>query len=118
MSKYVDICIQPVPKKNLEDYRKTTRQIGKLLVELGALASRDYVSEDRNASELSFPKKIKLKKGEVIIVALAEFKSRAHRDQVFKRMEKDERMQKIFSGPNFLDQKRAIVGGFSLLVAV
>lgn len=118
MGKYIDICIQPVPKKNLEDYRKTTRQIGKLLIEHGALASKDYVAEDANATKLSFPKKIKLKKGEVMIFAVAEFKSRAHRDQVFKRMGKDERMQKIFSGPNFLDEKRAVVGGFSLLVSV
>ncbi|MGE3758976.1 MAG: DUF1428 family protein [Pseudobdellovibrionaceae bacterium] len=45
MKKYIDICIQPIPKKNVTDYRKMTQKIGKLLIKHGALASRDYVSE-------------------------------------------------------------------------
>jgi uncharacterized protein YbaA (DUF1428 family) len=118
MTKYVDICIQPVPKKHLADYRATTRKIGKLLIELGALGSSDFIADDENATKHSFPKKIKVNKGEVLIYAVAEFKSKAHRDQVFKRMEKDKRMEKIFSGPNFLDQKRAVVGGFKVLVSL
>lgn len=116
--RYLDICIQPIPKNKLAQYRKTTAVIGKLLLKYGALASRDYVAEDANATKHVFPKKIKMKKGEVLIFAEAEFKSKAHREQVFKKMEKDPVMAKLFSGPGLLDHKRAVIGGFELLVAV
>lgn len=118
MAKYLDICIQPIPKKHLAQYRKTTKIIGQLLIKHGALSSSDYVADDKNAITASFPKKIKVKSGEVTIVALAVFKSKVHREQVFKRMMKDPRMEKVMSGPSFLDHKRAVIGGFKLLVEV
>lgn len=91
MGKYLDICIQPIPKKKVAAYRKGTKTVGQLLLKYGALSSSDYVADDKNAKSLSFPKKIKLKPGEVMIVALAEFKSETHRKQVFKK--NDERSQ-------------------------
>lgn len=117
-TKYVDICIQPIPKKNLNEYKKLTKYIGKLLIKHGALASYDYSGDDENATKYSFPKNVKLNKGEVIIVALAEFKSKAHRDKVFKLMEKDPAMDKIDMTPKFIDPKRAVIGGFKLVAAV
>lgn len=116
--RYLDICIQPIPKKHVAQYTKMTRVIGKLLLKHGALASRDYVSDDENAMKLSFPKKIKLKTGEVLIFAEAEFKSKAHREKVFKAMAKDQAFAGMSMEPSFMDNKRAVVGGFSLLVAV
>lgn len=118
--RYLDICIQPIPKKHVAQYTKMTRLIGKLLIKHGALASRDYVADDENAVKHSFPKKIKLKAGEVLIFAEAEFKSKAHRDKVFKAMSQDKAFSNTGMGsePNFMDQKRSVVGGFSLLVAV
>jgi len=118
MGKYLDICIMPISKKHVAAYTKTTRTVGKLLLKHGALASRDYVSEDENAMKASFPKKIKLKKGEVIIVAEAIFKSKAHREKVFKAMAKDPGMQKLGMGPEWMDQKRCVMGGFSLIASV
>lgn len=114
--KYVDICIIPVPKNKIASYKKSTKAIGKLLLKYGALASRDYVADDKNATKLSFPKKIKTKSGEVLVYAIAEFKSKAHRDQVFKKMGQDPVMQQ--EGPSFIDMERSIMGGFSLLVSV
>ena len=92
--------------------------IGKLLIKYGALASRDYMAEDANATKLSFPKKIKLKSGEVLIYAIAEFKSKSHREKVFKMMSKDPQMEKLNAGPSFIDSKRVVVGGFTSLVEV
>ncbi len=117
MSKYIDICIQPIPKKNVKDYRKLTSIVGKALIKLGALASKDFVADDENATKLSFPKKIKLKKGEVLIFAVAEFKSKAHREKVFKAMMKDKSMEKLGEQPPYIDPKRAVVGGFTTLVS-
>lgn len=116
MGKYLDVCIQPIPKKNVADYRKTTKIVGQLLLKHGALSSSDYVADDKNATALSFPKKIKAKSNEVLIVALAEFKSVAHRKQVFNKMMKDPRMAKLDMEPNWMDHKRALFGGFKMLV--
>ncbi|OFZ28286.1 MAG: hypothetical protein A2622_04075 [Bdellovibrionales bacterium RIFCSPHIGHO2_01_FULL_40_29] len=118
MGKYLDICIQPVPKKNVADYRKTTKIVGQLLIKHGALSSSDYVADDKNATSLSFPKKIKTKSNEVLIVAMAEFKSATHRQQVFNKMLKDPRMVKLDMEPAWMDTDRALFGGFKLLVKV
>lgn len=118
MGKYLDICIMPIPKTKVPAYTKTTRIVGKLLLKHGALASRDYVSDDENATALSFPKKIKLKKGEVLIFAEALFKSKAHRDKVFKAMSKDPGMKKLSMGPEWMDQKRCVMGGFSQIASI
>ncbi|WP_168196457.1 DUF1428 family protein [Bdellovibrio sp. NC01] len=115
---YLDLCIMPVPKTKIAAYTKTTKIIGKLLLKHGALASRDYMADDENASSLSFPKKIKLKKGEVIVVAEAVFKSKAHRDSVFKKMFKDPKMEQLNMGPEWMDQKRCVVGGFTMIANV
>lgn len=118
MGRYLDICIQPIPKKHVPGYRKMTRVIGQLLLKHGALASRDYVADDENATRLSFPKKIKLKQDEVLIFAEAEFKSKAHREKVFKLLSKDPRMAKLNMDQPYMNPKRMVMGGFSLLVAL
>jgi uncharacterized protein YbaA (DUF1428 family) len=120
MEKYIDICIQPIPKKHLAKYRKSTLTIGKILVEHGAIASKDFVGEDKRVTNLKSPfaKLAKLKKGEVLIYAVAEFKSKAHCNQVMKRMMKDSRMQDFNMNPVFIDPKRVIMGGFKLIVGV
>jgi uncharacterized protein YbaA (DUF1428 family) len=120
MGKYIDICIQPIPKKHVANYRKTTKKIGEILIKYGALASHDYVGEDKNATSLtsSFAKSVKLKKGEVIVYAVAEFKSKKQREQIFKKMMKDPAMQKIMSTLPPMDDARSIIGGFDHLVTV
>lgn len=118
MGKYMDVCIQPVPKKNIAAYRKTTKIIGQLLIKHGALSSSDYVADDKNATSLSFPKKIKTKSSEVLIIAMAEFKSVSHRKKVFNLMMKDPKMAKLNMEPSWMDNDRALFGGFKLLVEV
>jgi uncharacterized protein YbaA (DUF1428 family) len=115
MAKYTDICIFPISKKNLVAYKKNTTSIGKLLLKHGALASRDFVADDQNATKLMFPKIIKIKPSEVIIFAIAEFNSKAHREKVFKLMEKDPAMEKLMSN-DWVDPKRMVMGGFKNLV--
>ncbi len=115
-TKYIDVVIQPVPKKHLAAYRKTTSIVGKVLLKHGALGSSDFVAEDENATKLYFPKKIKLKAGEVLIIAFAEFKSKAHREKVFKLMHKDPAMAKLSEADMHGDHKRMLMGGFKVIV--
>ncbi|MFN3455763.1 MAG: DUF1428 family protein [Pseudobdellovibrio sp.] len=53
MATYLDICIQPIPQKHLAQYKKGTAKIGKILLKHGALSSRDYVADDKNAVSLT-----------------------------------------------------------------
>ena len=115
MAKYIDICFFPINKKYLPAYKKNTTSIGKLLLKHGALASRDYVADDKNATKMIFPRFIKTKPSEVIIFAVAEFKSMAHREKVFKLMHNDPAMEKLMSN-NWVDIKRMVIGGFKNLV--
>jgi uncharacterized protein YbaA (DUF1428 family) len=115
MANYIDICIFPIAKKNLAAYKKNTTSIGKILLKHGALASKDYVAEDKNAVKYSFPKTIKIKASEVLIFAVAEFKSKTHREKVFKLMHSDPAMEKLMAN-NLVDPKRMVFGGFKTLV--
>lgn len=117
MAKFIDVCIFPISKKEVTAYKKNTTSIGKLLLKHGALRSSDYVAEDENATKLFFPKFLKMKTSEVAIIALAEFKSKKHRDSVFKKMQKDPAMEKLM-GITKVDMERMIVGGFKNLVQI
>ena len=117
MAKFIDVCIFPLTKKELAAYKKNTTSIGKILIKHGALSSSDFVAEDENAAKLFFPKFLKMKASEVAIIALAEFKSKSHRDKVFKLMHKDPAMEKLMSNTK-VDMERMIVGGFKNLVHV
>jgi uncharacterized protein YbaA (DUF1428 family) len=115
MAKYIDVCIFPLPKKQLVFYKKNTMSIGKILLKHGALSSSDFVGDDENAVKVFFPKFLKMKSSEVAIIALAEFKSKSHRDKVFKLMHKDPAMEKLMSSTK-VDMERMIVGGFKGIV--
>ncbi len=117
MAKYFDVCIFPISQKALSAYKKNTTSIGKILIKHGALSSSDFVADDENAKKLFFPKFLKMKTSEVAIIALAEFKSKSHRDKVFKLMHKDPAMEKLMNNTK-VDMERMIVGGFKSIVNV
>jgi uncharacterized protein YbaA (DUF1428 family) len=99
---YVDGFLLPVPKKNLQAYRRLARKAGKIWREHG----------------MPFPRLIKLKPGETVVFAWIVFKSRAHRDRVNAKVMKDPWIATM-SDPNDMpfDVKRMAYGGFKTLVA-
>lgn len=117
MAKFIDVCIFPLSKKDLPAYKKNTTTIGKILIKHGAVSSSDFVADDANSLKLFFPKFIKVKPSELLIVALAEFKSKSHRDKVFKLMHKDPAMEKLMNSTK-VDVERMIIGGFKAIVNV
>lgn len=117
MANYVDVCMFPINKKHLANYKKTTTKIGKLLLKHGALSSSDFVADDKNATKDLFPQVIKVKTGEVIIIAMAEFKSKAHREKVFKAFQKDPAVMKVMMDTH-MDEKRMVMGGFKGIVSL
>ena len=114
---YVDGFVVPVPKKNLALYKKAVKKSAKIWAEYGALQYVECIADDVQVGKLtSFPQSVKLKKGEVVGFSWVVYKSRAHRNQVMKKIMKDPR----FKDPNMMpfDGKRMIYGGFKPLTRI
>jgi uncharacterized protein YbaA (DUF1428 family) len=117
---YVDGFVVPVPKKKLAAYRGMARKAGKIWKEHGALEFRECIADDVKVGKLtSFPRSVKLKPGETVVLSWIVFKSRADRDRVNAKVMKDKRLAKMMAGKDIpFDMKRMIYGGFKVLVDV
>ena len=118
MAQYVDGFVLPVPKKNLDAYRRMARKAGKVWRDHGALEYRECVADDvKPGKRTSFPQSVKLKKGETVFFSFIVFKSRAHRDRVNAKVMKDPRLNAMGDIKDMpFDVKRMIYGGFKVLV--
>jgi uncharacterized protein YbaA (DUF1428 family) len=117
---YIDLFVLPLPKKHLKEYQKVSTQMGRIMLGYGALQYNEFVGDDLAAKGLApFPTRIKLKPGEVLISAVVGFKSKSQRDQINKRIMKDERVkrmiEKMMKNP-LHDPKRMSYGGFKTFV--
>jgi uncharacterized protein YbaA (DUF1428 family) len=116
MAKYVDGFVIPVPKRNINDYKKMARMGGKIWREHGALQYCEAVGEDLDVHcGMPFPKGIKTKAGETVVFAWIVYKSRKHRDQVNAKVMKDPRLGQMPKKMPF-DVKRMVYGGFEIVV--
>lgn len=118
MAKYIDGFVVPVPKKNLAAYRRMAQKIGKIWREHGALEYIESVADDvKSGKYTSFPQSVKLKSGEIVVFAYAVYKSRAHRDQVVKKVMSDPRTTALSDHKKMpFDGKRMFWGGFKTIV--
>jgi uncharacterized protein YbaA (DUF1428 family) len=116
--RYVDGFVLPVPKKNLEAYRRMARKAGKIWREHGAIDFRECVADDVKVGKLtSFPRSVKLKRGETVVFSWIVFKSRADRDRINAKVMKDPRLADMMDLKAMpFDAKRMIYGGFKVLV--
>lgn len=116
MAHYVDGFVLPVPKKNLNVYRRMAQQAGRIWREHGALEFRECVGDDLNVTMgLPFPRGIKIKPGETVVFSWITYKSRADRDRVNAKVMKDPRFAKMPQTMPF-DVKRMLYGGFKTIV--
>jgi uncharacterized protein YbaA (DUF1428 family) len=115
---YVDGFVLPVPKKNLQDYRRIARKAGKVWMEHGALEYHECAADDVKPGKVtSFPQSVKLKPDETVVFAWIVYKSRAHRDRVNAKVMSDPRLKDMMD-PNAMpfDMTRMIYGGFKTIV--
>ncbi len=117
--RYVDGYVLPVPKKNLQTYRRMAQKAGKIWREHGALEYRECAGDDLNVKfGVSFPRTVRLKRGETVVFSWIVFKSRAHRDRVNAKVMKDPRLANMMDAKSMpFDCKRMICGGFKVIVA-
>lgn len=115
---YIDGFVVPLPKKNVESYRRISRAAGKVWRELGALEYRECLGDDLNVkAPTTFPKRMRLRRGETLAFSWIVYKSRAHRDRVNKKVMADPRIAKMMDGKDMpFDVKRMLYGGFKVVV--
>ena len=95
MPRYVDGYVLPVPKKNLQAYRRIAQKGGRIWKEHGALEFRECAGDDLKVKwGVPFPRMIKLKSGETVVFSWIVFKSRGHRNRVNAKVIKDPRLAK------------------------
>jgi len=114
---YVDGYIIPIPKKNVAAYRRMATMGRKAWMKHGALDYKECVGEDLAPTfGAPFTRLLKLKPTETAVFAYIVFKSRAHRDQVNKKVMKE--MSETSGIPKDMpfDVKRMVYGGFKTLV--
>ena len=117
MARYVDGYVLPVPKKNVEAYRRLAQVGAKLWRKHGALEFRECVGDDLNVKwGVPFPRGIKARRGETVVFSWIVFKSRAHRDRVNAKVMKDPSMANMDPKSMPFDAKRMLYGGFKVLV--
>lgn len=114
---YVDGYVLPVPKRNLKAYFNLARKAGKVWRDHGALEYRECVGDDLMVKKIkSFPKQMKLKRGETVVFSWIVYKSRKHRDQVNAKVMKDKRLTCTMNGQVPFDFRRMVYGGFKIVV--
>jgi len=91
-----DGFVIPLPKKNLNAYRRMAQKAGKIWRGHGALEFRECVGDDLDIKMgKPFTRRIKTKPGETVLFSYIVFKSRADRDRVNARVMKDLRIAKM-----------------------
>jgi uncharacterized protein YbaA (DUF1428 family) len=115
---YVDGFVLPLPRDNVDAYRRIARNCGKIWREYGALQYIECVEDDVKPGKLtSFPQAVKLKPGEVVVFSWIVYTSRRQRDSVNAKVMKDPRLEAMMKGKDMpFDAKRMFWGGFKSIV--
>jgi uncharacterized protein YbaA (DUF1428 family)/uncharacterized glyoxalase superfamily protein PhnB len=117
MSSYTDLFVVPVPKQNIEAYRKQAELFFNVWREHGALSGVEVEADDAPVGKLtSFPQSVALKPDETMFVGIITYRSRAHRDDVCARAMKDPRMAAMTPEAMPFDGRRMFTGGFKPFV--
>lgn len=121
---YVDGYVLTVKKSKLATYKKMATEAGKTWIKYGALQYFECAGDDMKIASkmklLPFQKMAKAKPNETIIFAFVVFKSKAHRDQVNKKV-----MKKMMMTPedqeackDLFDMHKMAYAGFKTIVGL
>lgn len=112
--KYIDSIIVPVPKKNMKTYKKWAKLCSKIWREHGALEYVECIADDvKKGKVTSFPRSVKLKTGETVVLSFIVYKSRTHRDRVMLKVMNDPRLAEMMDPDKMIfDGMRMYWGGF------
>ena len=113
---YVDGFVAAVPTANREAYRRHAEIAAQGFKAHGALSVVECWGDDVPEGKLtSFPLAVQRKEDETVVFSWVTWPSRAVRDEGWKKVMADPRMQ-AGTNPMPFDGKRLIYGGFQILV--
>ena len=118
MSHYIDAIVIPVPRANLDTYKRMSTEWGNAHLRHGALYYSDSISDDAQPGKVtSFPQAVQLKDDEVVVFSWIVYASREERDRINAA---------VMAGPRLKDQMdpktlpfdgmRMFWGGFRTIV--
>ena len=82
-----------------------------------SITSNAVADDVKVGKRTSFPRSVKLKRGEVVVFSYIVYKSRADRDRCMKNVMKDKRLAKMMDPKKMpFDGKRMFWGGFKAKV--
>lgn len=120
---YVDGFVIPLKKDKVNAYRRMATYGKKAWMKHGAVDYYECVSDDLRVKKgmgQGFKKMVKLKNNEACIFSFIVFKSRAHRDEVNKKvmaeMKKHMTQKDMEKMGEMMDMKRFSYGGFKTIV--
>jgi uncharacterized protein YbaA (DUF1428 family) len=113
---YIDGFVAAVPNANLDAYKKHATDASVLFKEHGALSVVECWGDDVPEGKLtSFSLAVKREADESVVFSWIGWPSKAVRDEAWKKIMQDPRMQPGAS-PMPFDGKRMIYGGFAVIV--
>jgi uncharacterized protein YbaA (DUF1428 family) len=104
MALYFDYIVVPVPTKKIAEYQKMEKRWAKIW--------KGLAEDVKPGKVTSFPQSLNLKKSEVVGLACITFKSRKHRDQLWKKMMQHPEMTNMDMSKMPFDGARMFWGGF------
>ena len=115
---YVDGFVAAVPTANREKYREHAEKAAAVFKEHGALTIVECWGDDVPEGKLtSFPIAVKREANETVVFSWITWPSRQARDDGWKKVMADPRLQPD-TNPMPFDGKRLIYGGFEPIVEV
>jgi len=120
MPNYIDAILIPVPRANLEAYKRVSEEWGKAHLRHGALYYSDSISDDAQPGKVtSFPQAVQLKDGEVIALAWVVYRSKEDRDRIGKAVMDDPQLKESMDPASMpFDGKRMFWGGFETIMGL
>jgi uncharacterized protein YbaA (DUF1428 family) len=113
---YVDGFVAAVPTANREKYRKHAEKAAAVFKEHGALTVVECWGDDVPEGKVtSFPMAVKRQADETVVFSWITWPSRQVRDDAWKKVMADPRLQPD-TNPMPFDGKRLIYGGFEPIV--
>jgi uncharacterized protein YbaA (DUF1428 family) len=114
---YIDGFVAAVKTTDKETYRAHCQQMGAVFKEYGALDVIDTWGDDVPEGKLtSFTMAVKREDDEAVVFGWINWPSKAVRDEAWKKVMADPRMQSAAPPP--FDGKRVIFGGFEMISKV
>ncbi len=116
MARYVDGFVIPIKRKNVRAYKKMAQWGCNMWMKHGALSYYECVIDDFSKHGLGFKKMCKLKTGETAVFAYIVYRSKAHRNQVNKKVMKEMEKAAGDSMKMPFDMKRFAMAGCKVIV--